>query len=335
MKALVVGGGSIGKRHLQNLRDLEVKDIALVEADAQRRRTVTGELGLPCFSQLNVGLDWTPDFVVIATPTHLHVEQALHIARNGFDLFVEKPLGHTPSGLDELLAVVEQKQLISLVGCNMRFHPGPAQVKELLLQHRLGKVLFARLHVGSYLPSWRPEADYRVNYAAADETGGGCILDCIHEIDLARWYLGEVLEVFCIAGHMSSLEISTEDVAILVCRHIGGAISEIHLDYVQRTYERGCQIVGESGSLFWDFNQRQVRWFDATTSQWTFFDEPREWQFNQMYMDEMRHFLDCVRNREQTVLPISDAVADMQIVFAAKESSRQRALVSTGREVPV
>jgi len=335
MKALVVGGGSIGKRHLQNLRDLEVKDIALVEADAQRRRTVTGELGISCFAQLNEGLDWTPDFVVIATPTHLHVKQALHIARNGFDLFVEKPLGHTPSGLDELLAVVEQKQLISLVGCNMRFHPGPAQVKELLLQHRLGKVLFARLHVGSYLPSWRPEADYRVNYAAADETGGGCILDCIHEIDLARWYLGEVLEVFCIAGHMSSLEISTEDVAILVCRHIGGAISEIHLDYVQRTYERGCQIVGESGSLFWDFNQRQVRWFDATTSQWTFFDEPREWQFNQMYMDEMRHFLDCVRNREQTVLPISDAVADMQIVFAAKESSRQRALVSTGREVPV
>ena len=45
MKALVVGGGSIGKRHLQNLRDLGVKDIALVEADAQRRRTVTGELG--------------------------------------------------------------------------------------------------------------------------------------------------------------------------------------------------------------------------------------------------------------------------------------------------
>src|SRR6266481_224947 len=121
MKALVVGGGSIGKRHLQNLRELGVEDIALVEADAQRRGTLSGELGVPCFSRLNEGLDWTPDFVVIATPTHLHVEQALHIARNGFDLFVEKPLGHTVSCLPELLAVVDQKQLISIVGCNMRF----------------------------------------------------------------------------------------------------------------------------------------------------------------------------------------------------------------------
>src|SRR5262249_30026105 len=152
----------------------------------------------------------------------------------------------------ELKSLVREKKLTSLVGCNMRFHPGPARVKQLLEEEALGKILFARIHAGSYLPEWRPGSDYRSNYAAKAATGGGCLLDCIHEIDLARWYLGEVESVYCCAGHLSSLEMETEDVASLICQHTNGAVSEIHLDYVQRTYERGCQIVGEQGSIFWD-----------------------------------------------------------------------------------
>src|ERR1700746_2344216 len=137
----------------------------------------------------------------------------------GLPVFVEKPLCHTPTLLQKISDSVERRRVVSLVGCNMRFHPGPAQVKELLDQNRIGRILFARLQAGSYLPAWRPAQDYRTNYAAKEETGGGCILDCIHEIDLTRWYLGEVREVVCMADHMSSLEIKTEDVAAIVCRH--------------------------------------------------------------------------------------------------------------------
>ena len=204
-------------------------------------------------------------------------------------------------------------------------------MKQLLEEKRLGKVLFARVHCGSHLPDWRPGTDYRQNYAAKEETGGGCIFDCIHEIDLTRWYLGEVEEVSCTAGHVSSLEIDTEDVAILVCRHPGGAISEIHLDYVQRTYERGCQIVGETGTIFWDFMGKQVRWYDATCGRWEIFDQPASWQVNQIYLDEMRHFLECVQAREQTVLPLPEAVSVMQIAFAAKQSARQRTAIVVGK----
>ena len=161
---------------------------------------------------------------MLATPTHLHAEQALTIVKGGFPLFIEKPLSHTWSRLAELSEIAERKSLISMVGCNMRFHPGPAQVKELLAVFFFfgWAILCARLQAGSYLPEWRPGIDYRDNYAAHEETGGGCILDCIHEIDLARWFLGEVRQVFCMAGHLSSLEIGTEDVASLLCRHAAG-----------------------------------------------------------------------------------------------------------------
>jgi predicted dehydrogenase len=307
--------------------------LAVVESDDERRHRVADELGVASFAALSEGLRWSPDFAVIATPTNLHMAQALEVASHGCAVFIEKPLSHRPAGISELLQTVRQRGLVTMVGCNMRFHPGPRKVKELLEQRRLGKILCARIHGGSYLPSWRPGTDYRANYAAREETGGGCILDCIHEIDLTRWYLGDALDVYCAAGHLSSLEIATEDVAVLVSRHASGALSEVHLDYVQRTYERGCQIAGEVGSLFWDFRDKQVRWYDAASDNWTNFEQPAEWRLNQMYLDEMQHFLDCVREQKDTMLPAAEAARVMEWVFAAKRSAREKAAVALNTEV--
>jgi len=333
MRGLVVGGGSIGRRHLRNLNRFGGMHLALVETDAARREAIATELPVTSFSSLREGLDWAPDFVVVATPTYLHAEQTLQVVRGGFPVFVEKPLSHGAAGLAEIADLVEEKDLTSLVGCNMRFHPGPAKVKELLEERVLGKILFARIHTGSYLPEWRPQMDYRQNYAARIETGGGCIMDCIHEIDLTRWYLGEMESVFCCAGHLSSLEIETEDVAVVVCRHASGAISEIHLDYVQRTYERGCQIAGELGSIFWDFNSKAVRWYNARSKEWTTYPQPETWEVNQMYVDEMKHFLECMEQKRPTTLPIPEATALMRAVFAAKASSEQGKMVAVAGEV--
>jgi predicted dehydrogenase len=335
MKALVVGCGSIGRRHLRNLRQLGVDDLGVVEPDPERRQLAGADVDLKSWASLDEGLAWNPDFVVVATPTHLHADQALKVARLGLDLFVEKPLCHNGDSLEELCEVAEAKDLITLVGCNMRFHPGPAKVRTFLESGSLGKLLFARIQVGSYLPQWRAGADYRQNYAAREETGGGCILDCIHEIDLARWYLGDVQDVFCCAAQLSSLEIETEDVAALICRHNNGAISEIHLDYVQHTYERNCQIVGEKGSVFWDFHLGSVRWHDAETARSTLYPQPDTWDVNEMFVGEMGHFLDCVRARKQSVLPVAEAAAVMQIVFAAKRSAKDGKRVVTAREVLV
>jgi predicted dehydrogenase len=334
MKGLVIGGGSIGRRHLANLRVLGVQELAVAENDGARRDAVAAELSVRAFPEIQLGLQWQPDFVVIATPTHLHLEQAARVVSEGFHVFVEKPLSHSATGLSELSDLVESKKITSMVGCNMRFHPGPARVKRLLMEERVGRVLFARVHTGSYLPDWRPLADYRTNYAAREETGGGCILDCIHEIDLTRWYLGDAREVICMAGHLSSLDIATEDVASIICRHLSGAVSEIHLDYVQQTYERGCQIVGEQGSIFWEFTAKQVRWFDGGTEKWTTFSEPEGWQVNEMYVDEMKHFIECVVDGRPTTLPIPEAMAVMQIAFAAKASAREGRTVPTTSEVP-
>lgn len=317
-KALVVGGGSIGARHLRNLRALGIPSLGVVEPVDARRETLAGECSARAFSSLEEGLSWRPDAAVIATPTQLHARQALQVARAGVPLFVEKPLSHNLLGITDLLAEIARRNLVSLAGCNLRFHPGPAKVKELLGQERIGRILFARVHTGSYLPEWRPAQDYRESYSASPDAGG-CILDCIHEIDLARWYLGEVAEVTALAAHLSNLEVGAEDVAAMLFRHVSGAISEVHLDFVQRTYERGCQIVGERGSIFWDFGAGRVRLCEATKPD-TIFAQPQDWSVNCMYLDEMRHFLDCVSTGKPTVLPVAEGARVLRIALAAKES---------------
>ena len=321
MKALVVGAGSIGRRHLRNLHDAGICELGVVEPDRQRAAAAAAAVGAAVFTRLDRGLAWGGELVCVASPTHLHLEQALAAAQAGRALFIEKPLSHSIDGVAELAREVESRGLVSLVGCNMRFHPGPARIRALLDEGAVGRILFARVHAGSYLPGWRPAQDYRAGYSAKAAEGGGCILDLIHEIDLTRWFLGEVEEIFCLAEHLSSLEIDVEDVVSIVCRHAGGARSEIHLDYVQRTYERGCQIVGERGTIQWDFAGGGVRWYDASTEQWTAYPDPAGWELNAMYVAEIEHLLQSVRDRAQTVLPVGEAAQVLRIALAAKESA--------------
>ena len=321
-KALVIATGSIGMRHLRNMQTLGVEAIAVVEPDDERRQAACSETGVEGFATLEEGLNWKPDIAVVASPNSLHVEHAQAAAECGCDLFIEKPLSHTRDGLEELAETIERKKLVSIVGCNMRFHPGPAKVKEIIDSGVVGKVLFQQVYTGSYLPGWRPWQDYTKSYSANASMGGGVILDCIHEIDLTRWYAGPVKDVFSLAGHISSLKIDTEDYAVLICKHAGGVVSEVHLDYVQRTYERGCRIVGENGSIFWDFRRKEVQVYTAGNESWKTYPEPENWDVNGMYIEEMRHFLACVETRTPTVLPVSDAIHVMDFAFAAKRSAQ-------------
>ena len=330
LRSLVVGAGSIGTRHLANLRALGFPELAVVEPDASRR-AAAGKVAGAAFATLEEGLEWKPELAIVATPSHLHLAPALALARQAVPLLVEKPLSHTEEGLDDLVREVTRRKLVSLVGCNMRFHPGPAAVKRLLEQGSIGRVLFARIHTGSYLPEWRPAQDYRSSYSAQRSQGGGCLLDCVHEIDLAQWYLGPIVELFSMAEHLSSLEIDAEDVAVILARHAGRALSEIHLDYVQRTYERGCQIVGENGSIVWDFNQAEVRWYDAAQKRWNAAPHPPGWDLNGMYLDELKHFVRAVREGTATCLPIAEAAGLVRVVGAARKSAAEKRMVPIAR----
>jgi len=322
LRFAVAGCGSIGKRHMKNLRALGAGEIIAADLRADRRDEIEEALGIKAMASLDDVWVRAPDAIVIAAPTALHLPLALEAAERGVHLFIEKPLASAWDGIERLMKLAQERNLVSLVGCNMRFHPGLVKVKCLLAEQAVGRIIAARVEVGQYLPDWHPWEDYRQSYSARADLGGGVILDAIHEIDYIRWLVGEVAGVFCLAGKLSNLEINTEDTAALLLRFDHGALGEIHLDYVQRAYHRTCQIIGDEGTILWDYTAGQVRWYSAHKKNWHCFDNPAGWETNEMYMDEMRHFINCLARRAQPEQDLFEAARVLGIALAAKASAR-------------
>ncbi|MFC1874299.1 Gfo/Idh/MocA family protein [Chloroflexota bacterium] len=328
MLILVVGCGSIGKRHIRNLKALGAGDIIAHDSNMERCREVEQEYSVKVYDNLDASLAQKPDAAFICTSTSRHIPPALAAARNGCHLFIEKPLAHSLEGVHELRDVVAQNGLITLVGCNMRFHPSIVLMKKLLEEGRIGRVLSARVQAGQYLPDWHSWEDYRQGYSANKSLGGGVLLDGIHEIDYITWFLGKVKRIFCFAGKLSSLEIDTEDTAEIILWLKSGAVAEVHLNYTQHPYGRSCHLIGEEGTILWDFHEKQVKLYSIGTKEWQVFDEPLDYDINQMYVDEMKHFIRCLEGRDKPMQDLEAGKKALEIVLAAKESAKTEKVVN-------
>ncbi|MCG8637452.1 MAG: Gfo/Idh/MocA family oxidoreductase, partial [Desulfobacterales bacterium] len=236
MKHLVVGAGSIGKRHAGILMK-NGKDVAAVDPYA------SGQLDFPVLETLKEGLEWDPDMVWLCSPTELHAEQACEVIRAGVPLFIEKPLAHTIEAAFKIKqAFLDRRQKPPVwVGCNMRYHPAVIRLKNSLDNGRIGRPLIFRIHFSHWLPNMRPGTDYRNTYAAG-KTGGGIILDDIHDIDLALWFAGEVKSAAGLAGHSGMLDMAAEDIAGFSLKHKNGAFTHLHMDFLRKDKSRGIEV---------------------------------------------------------------------------------------------
>jgi predicted dehydrogenase len=329
LRFLVIGCGSIGKRHIRNLKTLGAGEIAAFDLKPERRNEA-GSLGARAIDDLAEAWSWKPDVALVTVPNSLHLPLALEAARRDCHLFIEKPLSHRLEGVDDLLKAVSERRLVTLVGCNMRFHPGLRKIKALIEEGAVGRIVAARVEGGQYLPDWHPWEDYRNGYSARSDLGGGIILDGVHEIDYLRWMLGEVGAVACFAGRLARLEIDTEDTAAILLRFLSGAIGEVHMDYVQRVYSRNCQIIGDEGTIRWAYTSGDVCWYSAAARDWEIFPNPPEWEANQMYLDEMRHFLKCLAREEKPLADVREGKRTLQVAVAAKASSACGEMIQLG-----
>lgn len=332
-RILVIGCGSIGQRHIGNLLALGVTNLLAFDPRPDRRREAEARFGIETVEDLPRAWAADPEVALIAAPTSLHVQLALEAAEHGCHLFIEKPLSdRLDAAVDRLLALVQARRLVTLVGCNMRFHPTLRHVKTLCTERAIGHLVAARVEAGQYLPDWHPWEDYRDGYSAQRRLGGGVILDAIHELDYLRWLLGGVAAVAAFAGRLSGLAIDTEDVASMILRFTSGAIGHVHLDYIQRAYSKSCHLIGEEGTIRWDFTAGQTRWFRAATRQWETVSNPEGWEPNQMYLEEMRHFLRCLRGEESSAQDVMEGARVLEIAVGAKTAAAEgRVVALSGR----
>jgi predicted dehydrogenase len=249
----VLGQGSIGRRHARLLVELGCD--VVVHDPAASGAVVAGTRWADDEAQALNGANGA----IVASPTSEHLAQARRVVDAGCHVLVEKPLAVTAEGVDELLDAARMAGVAVVVAMNLRHHPGPAGVHAAVTGGEIGIPLIGQVTCGTYLPDWRPHVDYRESYSARRELGGGVLLDVVHEVDYACWILGPACEVSAWMGRVSDLEIDVEDVALLHLRHEGTAVSSIALDYLDRSYRRGCRIVGSEASVEWSWPDERIR----------------------------------------------------------------------------
>lgn len=322
MTVMIVGLGSIGRRHLVNVRQAlpQARIVAVTRAGGSH---ADAELADRVVSGLPEALAENPRCAIIAGPASEHVSAALLLARQGVHLLVEKPLSHTLEGVDELIAECASRRLVLLPGYTLRFIPSLNVLQQALAAGRIGRLLVARAEVGQYLPDWRPGADYRQSVSARAELGGGAVLELSHEIDYLRWLAGDVKRVTALMAKVSDLEMDVEDAAEIAVEFHSGALGSISLNMLARPGGRFCRLVGETGTLEWDAIRSETRLYSAESKTWTVLSEPVGVVRNDMYRDELLHFLDCVNGLDTPCITPADGLHALQVVVAVKQSARE------------
>jgi predicted dehydrogenase len=311
---------------MRNLIALGQKDIVLYRSG--RSTLPLDELaGLPVAMDLSKALALRPDAVIIANPSAYHLDVAIPAAQAGCHLFLEKPISHSLERLDELKTALQQGGGKVLVGFQFRFHPCFCKAAQLIAKGAVGRPLSARAHYGDYLPGWHPWEDYRTSYSVRPEMGGGAVLTLCHPIDYLRWLLGEVESVWAFTGKLSEMDIKVEDVAEIGLRFASGVLGSAHLDYFQRPPSYRFEIIGSEGTLSWDAADNTVRLFRASGGAWETFPAPAAFERNDMFLDEMRHFLDVVQGKTQPSCTLADGERVLRLALAALESSHNGKVV--------
>ena len=335
MKALVVGAGSIGRRHIDNLHALGIGELGVYDAHPATQRAVAAD-GIRTFDAYAAALDWQPDVALICSPSHLHLGQASDLLEVGAHVFVEKPLSHSWEGIPEFLRRADASDRVVQVGYNLRFHPAVRCIQENLAAGKIGTAWLLRARFGHYLPQWRPGHDYRETYAARVGQGGGVLMDCIHEVDYLLSWGGDVAETRASLARVSDLEIDGEDYATVFLRFASGAVGEVRADYLRYDKVREAEVIGSAGMLVWESQGRDpeavlVRFFDPKTKNYTTLLELAGYDPNEMYVDELRHFLGCVRGEGEPLVTAREAARSLAIVLEARGAADGE-MALTGRK---
>jgi spore coat polysaccharide biosynthesis protein SpsF len=318
MRIAVLGCGSIGRRLTGCLQGLGYHDLLHYDPDPASRQALWKERGVSCCPSLDEMWHSKPDVALIGSPSPTHLALGRDAIMHGCDVFIEKPLSDRMEGVDEFIQLATQHGVVSMVGCNMRFHPGPATIKRLLAEHIIGDVLAT----GSYLPDWRPGLDYRQGMSARSDMGGGALLECIHELDLALWLFGPAKLVGASVRRADSLGLEVEGAAVILLEHASGVHASVHLNYLQRDYNRECEIIGETGTIHWRFCHPWLEVRDNSSIRRIELDP--FWELNSMYRDELAYFLRGVERREAVSQSLGEAAECLRIALKAKQYGAER-----------
>ena len=332
-RILLVGLGSIGTRHLRLARlQFPNADIRILRHGLENTQP---EFSNGCFMTLQDVFEFAPQIAIITNPATSHLAMAQPLAEKGVHLLVEKPLSASLEGIAHLIETCKELNTVLMVGYNLRFSSSLNFFRDQLRRGAIGDFLSVRCEVGQFLPSWRPDKDYRQGVSARKELGGGALLELSHELDYMRWIFGDIDWVRATLSRQSSFEIDVEDSAHLIVgflpdnkkRQLVGAIN---LDFIRHDQTRVCTVIGEKGSMHWNGLTGEVKLLEKSGTDWKilFIQQPQQ---DDTYLAEWQHFIHCVNENKIPIVTGVDGLRVIEIIEAAHLSAPSGAQVEVTR----
>lgn len=319
MKVAVVGVGRIGKMHTENIvygmPDVTVK--AIVDPIPQSQWVE--KLKIPIYTDdLNEVLnDGEIDAVIIATSSTAHVELIQQCAAAGKHIFCEKPIAFLPEKVESAVKSAERAGVKLQVGFNRRFDPNYQEVQKAVAAGKIGTPHIIRI---TNRDPKRPSHEFLKHC-------GGFFLDfSIHDIDMARYVTNDdIIEVYAAGGVLidpETAKFDDIDTAVITLKMARGAFCLI--DNSRETnygYDQRLEVFGPGGNICAE-NVRGTS-IQITTDAGNL-QAPPIWDFMVRYkasfMNQMREFINCVRNDTLPIVDGYDAVKAVTVAVAAKES---------------
>ncbi len=325
----LIGSGYIAHYHARGLAEAaDVTVLVLCSLDGKVAEEFADKYGIEEVTDQIDGLLGREDIqaVVIATPNKYHAPYAIEFMRNGIDVFVEKPMAVSASQGRKMIECARKNERILMAGHMWRFDTEVNYVRDLVQSGKLGDIFKTKgygIHV-----NWGP-AGWFID---KDLAGGGALADMgVHAVDTVRYILGdpEPKEVFAKIS-TSFGDYDVDDTGIVIITWDTGAVSIIESGWWHPHAdgpEAGTQLFGTEGyaSLFPTFWEKKKG--EKIEKIIPDMPERKEHCDQVMYSRQMKHFIECVRNRTEPLAGMTQGQTVLRIVDAAYESAQSGKVV--------
>lgn len=260
LKILVMGCGSAGSRHARNLAELGL-EVYLCDTNPNTLKVLAEELGTSkLFTDYQKALASDVHAVIIATPNNYHAEHGFLAVRYKKHILMEKPIAGTLQEARLLRDKAIKAGLIFMMAHTYRFRTEWQHVQQWLEKFEIGKIRTAQFTGGWYLPDWHHQQDYRKEYAAKKDMGGGVVLTGLsHILDLVGWLFGGIVRFSGLKCRVGNLEIDVEDVASCTMLTDKGVLVTVHENFLERCPYRKLRITADLGYYEFDFIKKKVK----------------------------------------------------------------------------
>jgi predicted dehydrogenase len=329
---LIIGSGSVGKRHARNLAALGCR-ISCVDPRAERRAELAAEtpvVGSHATAEAALGVAGL-DGVVVASPTAYHPASTLAALEAKLPVLLEKPVAKSAAEAEIMLRAEQTAGVPVLLGYTWRWWPPLKRLRELLDGNAVGKLRHVQFHMSAHLADWHPWERYQEFFMASAAQGGGALLDESHWIDLMVWLFGRPQQLIGRVEKISDLEIEADDNVDVLALFSDGLRVSLHLDLYGRPHEKFIRFIGEGGTLIWSADPNRIAIGRESAQKWE--EETFDCERNDMFMAVAKEFLEVIAGRGQPSCTLAQGVGVMQLIEAIRTSSKNGRSVVTS-EVP-